>query len=142
MTARTQKSQKHRVLAILRARGARGTHRLEWTGPVIDGGSPILHLAGRIDELRNDGHIIESHHSRHDQIVTYVLVTAADEDRRKPAMRADVDVDLSDFELTLPAPPEPSGSGMCSCARALPRPCADGQLRCARCERRTNGWQW
>lgn len=141
MTGRTQKSQKHRVLAILRARGARGTHRLEWTGPVADGGSPILHLAGRIDELRNDGHIIESHHSRRDHIVTYVLVSAADEvNRRQPPMHADVDVDLSDFELK-PAAAD-SAAAMCSCARALPRPCADGQLRCARCECPTNGWQW
>jgi hypothetical protein len=51
-----------RVFAVLRRAGSKGTNRLQWAGPdVIDGGAPILHLAGRIAELRDAGVRIATH---------------------------------------------------------------------------------
>lgn len=138
------------MLAVLRRRGPAGTHRLEWSGPsVVDGGPPILHLAGRVDALKGRGHVIESRHRRRDRVVTYVLVADAAAASRRSAQaqlvdlgRVDVDVDLSDFELRTPTSTEPGACELCACARALPAPCPDGELRCARCRRPTNGWQW
>ncbi len=131
MTApQSVQSQLVRVLAVLRARGDRGTHRLEWAGPdVVDGGPPILHLGGRINDLRRAGvGSITTRPGPH-RVALYVLEHPNDEG-------------AASLVLDVAARDETDAMERCACARALPRPCADGELRCARCERPANGWQW
>lgn len=54
-------SQKDRVYRLLVARGAAGLTNVDMLLPgVADGGKPVTRLAGRIKELRDDGHRIVS----------------------------------------------------------------------------------
>src|SRR5690349_5057933 len=51
--------QKQRVLAALRSRGALGVTAVDFaSGRVCDGGKPIMRVAARVLELRQDGHEI------------------------------------------------------------------------------------
>lgn len=59
-------SQKARVLAALRSRGARGVCAVDFLAPdVIDNRNPITRVAARILELRDDGHTITVEGVRH-----------------------------------------------------------------------------
>lgn len=67
-------SQTDRVLAALRAHPERGITRVDFNLPdVIDNGPPILHIPGRIEELRNQGYKISSG-ERRQRCTVYRLV--------------------------------------------------------------------
>lgn len=58
---------------MLHQRGGLGVTPVDFTGPdVIDGGAPILRLAGRINDLRNQGYVIRTF--KKGQVARYVLV--------------------------------------------------------------------
>lgn len=66
-------TQKQRVLRALEDAGDRGLDRTAFLAPdVIDDGPPILQFAGRIAELRADGHRIEVRGRTH-RCARYVL---------------------------------------------------------------------
>ena len=47
-------TQKQRILRMLHQRGGLGVTPVDFAGPnVIDGGAPIMRVAGRINGLRN-----------------------------------------------------------------------------------------
>lgn len=49
-------SQRSRVLALLEARGPRGVTPIDFAAPnIADDGKPIMRVAARIGELREDG---------------------------------------------------------------------------------------
>lgn len=49
-------SQNQRVLALLRSRGEQGVSPVDFAAPnVVDGQAPIMRLAARIKDLRDDG---------------------------------------------------------------------------------------
>ena len=53
-------TQKQRILAQLRAAGGRGVSPTDFLAPdVCDGGKPILRVAARILDLKNEGHSID-----------------------------------------------------------------------------------
>ncbi len=55
------RSQNARVLRALQNRGKRGITQLDFVPPlVVDGGTPVLRLPARINELRRRGHAIRS----------------------------------------------------------------------------------
>jgi hypothetical protein len=54
-----RRSQKAGTLAELERRGAGGLSSVEMVGGAVDG-RPILNYCGRIEELRRDGHRIET----------------------------------------------------------------------------------
>lgn len=65
MTA-PNRTQKARVLAYLRERGATGGDPTAFLPPdVVDGGPPILKWGARILELRQAGHVIQAKGRRH-----------------------------------------------------------------------------
>lgn len=67
-------SQHARLLAALRARGARGVRTDEFLAPdVLDGGKPITRVASRISDLKERGHRIEAHREPNG-VARYVLV--------------------------------------------------------------------
>lgn len=90
MTARP-KTQKPRVLRALERAGRHGVDCTQFLGPdTIDGGPPILNLAGRINELRADGYCIEVRGDRRNKCVVYrfqppAAVPAPVSDRPPPA---------------------------------------------------------
>lgn len=52
-------TQKQRILKALQAAGATGIRPEDFLLPdVVDGGSPILRVAARIEDLRKEGHTI------------------------------------------------------------------------------------
>lgn len=66
-------TQKQRILRMLHQRGALGVTPVDFAGPnVIDGGAPIMRVAGRINDLRNEGHVIRTF--KKGQVAKYVLV--------------------------------------------------------------------
>ena len=91
-------SQKARVLAALRSRGARGITQVDFLAPnVIDGGRPITRVAPRIHELRTkDGHEIAVDGER-DSCAVYRLVRDA-QDMRRAADVADALIATSKFQ--------------------------------------------
>jgi len=53
-------TQKQRILAQLKAAGGRGVSPTDFLAPdVCDGGKPILRVAARILDLKNEGHSID-----------------------------------------------------------------------------------
>jgi hypothetical protein len=53
-------TQKQRILAQLRSSGGRGVNPIDFLAPdVCDGGTPILRVAARILDLKNEGHVID-----------------------------------------------------------------------------------
>lgn len=59
-------TQKQRVLNALRAAGSAGIDQTQFEPPVvIDGGTPIMRLAARIDELKAEGFAISTPGRRH-----------------------------------------------------------------------------
>lgn len=55
-------TQSDRILAALRAAGPSGVATTDFLLPdVIDGGTPILRVPSRVDELRKAGHRITTH---------------------------------------------------------------------------------
>ena len=77
------RTQKARILRALERAGARGVDRTQFLGPdTADGFPPILQFAGRVAELKADGHRIEAHGRRH-RCVVYRLI--ADPPAQQPA---------------------------------------------------------
>lgn len=73
---RQSKSQKARVLDLLRERGPAGISALDFIRqPTADGGKPVLRLAARLWDLRMDGHEIRS--ISRSTVERYVLVCEA-----------------------------------------------------------------
>ena len=69
-------TQKQRVLRMLNQRGGLGVTPVDFQGPdVIDGGKPILRLAARVGDLRDDGYVIRTF--KKGQVAKYVLVPQA-----------------------------------------------------------------
>jgi len=67
-------TQAARVLAALRSRGQHGICAVDFLVPdVCDGGSPILRLPSRINDLKNVGHDIENTGKRRSKTDIYVL---------------------------------------------------------------------
>lgn len=59
-------TQRDRVLRALHSAGPRGITAVDFQLPtVIDGGAPILRLAARIKDLRDEGHAITVTGERH-----------------------------------------------------------------------------
>lgn len=86
-------TQTRRVLAALRMRGARGITAADFAaGRVIDGNKPIMRVAARILELRQDGHEIIVEGERDGGCAVYRLLR-----------------DTQDEPAKLPAPPVPEG---------------------------------
>ena len=66
-------TQKQRILTMLNQRGSLGVTPVDFAGPdVIDGGAPIMRVAGRINDLRNEGYEIRTF--KKGQVARYVLV--------------------------------------------------------------------
>ena len=66
-------TQKERILRMLNQRGGLGVTPVDFQGPdVIDGGKPILRLAARVGDLRDDGYVIRTF--KKGQVAKYVLV--------------------------------------------------------------------
>jgi hypothetical protein len=58
---------------MLHQRGGLGVTPVDFAGPdVIDGGAPIMRVAGRINDLRNEGYVIRTF--KKGQVAKYVLV--------------------------------------------------------------------
>ena len=69
-------TQKQRILAQLRAAGGRGVNPIDFLAPdVCDGGSPILRVAARILDLKNEGHVIDCQTEA--GVAVYVLRSSA-----------------------------------------------------------------
>lgn len=69
-------TQRERVLKMLHQRGALGVTPVDFAGPdVIDGGAPIMRLAPRVQELRDQGYVIRTF--KKGQVAKYVLVPQA-----------------------------------------------------------------
>jgi hypothetical protein len=74
---RRPRTQNDRVLVALERAGRRGVRTTDFLGPqVVDGGTPILRLPSRINDLRDAGHRIRT--LRGGKVARYVL----DDDRR------------------------------------------------------------
>lgn len=67
-------TQRERVERLLKERGLAGITQADFDGPTADHGLPIRRLAARIEELRRDGWIIESHKDP-SKFARYVLKT-------------------------------------------------------------------
>lgn len=82
-------SQRKRVLAALRVRGARGVCAVDFLAPdVIDGQAPITRLAARMLELREDGHEIKVIGEQHGCAVYRLMRDAQDDPAPAPAPSA------------------------------------------------------
>jgi hypothetical protein len=82
-------SQRARVLAALRSRGADGVCSVDFLLPdVLDGGSPITRLAARMLELREDGHEIQVIGEKHGCAVYRLMRDAQDARPVPPAPSA------------------------------------------------------
>jgi len=69
-------TQKQRILAQLKAAGGRGVSPTDFLAPnVCDGGSPILRVAARILDLKNEGHSIDCQTEA--GVAVYVLRSSA-----------------------------------------------------------------
>ena len=67
-------TQRQRVLRALEAAGSTGITPVDFTGPeTVDGGSPILRVAPRVDELRKEGYRISTYRQPNG-VARYVLV--------------------------------------------------------------------
>jgi hypothetical protein len=78
-------SQRARVLAALRSRGAHGVCSVDFLLPdIVDGGKPITRLAARMLELREDGHEIQVIGDRHGCAVYRLMRDAQDQPRPNP----------------------------------------------------------
>lgn len=94
-------SQKARVLAALRSRGARGVTAVDFLLPdVIDGGRPITRVAARVLELRDEGHTIVVDGERDSCAVYRLLHDAQDGPPTRPASQA-----VADSLFAAPASP-------------------------------------
>jgi hypothetical protein len=77
-------TQKLRVLAALRSRGARGITSVDFLLPnIIDGGKPITRVAARVLELRQENHRIVVEGER-DGCYIYRLLEDAQDARPVP----------------------------------------------------------
>ena len=101
-------TQKERILNALRSAGARGISPVDFLAPdVCDGGKPILRVAARILDLKNEGHSIDCQTEA--GVAVYVLRSEAPVvTHSQPApvvvdSRADVRGDAGE------SPEEPSG---------------------------------
>lgn len=66
-------TQRERTLNALRKAGTRGMTQVDWLRfPTPDGGPPITRIAARIQELRDEGHEIQSSGTR-DRCALYIL---------------------------------------------------------------------
>lgn len=66
-------TQKDRILKMLHQRGSLGVTPVDFASPnVIDGGEPIMRVAGRINDLRNDGYEIRTF--KKGPVALYVLM--------------------------------------------------------------------
>ena len=75
-------TQRQRVLTALEDAGSLGVSPVDFLGPqVVDGGSPILRLAPRVEELRKQGYRISSYRQP-DSTVRYVLLPSGLEEPR------------------------------------------------------------
>jgi hypothetical protein len=82
-------SQRARVLAALRSRGADGVCAPDFLLPnVLDGGKPITRLAARMLELREDGHEIQVVGEKHGCAVYRLMRDAQDAPTVPPAPSA------------------------------------------------------
>ena len=79
MTGLKKFTQTQRVFGALRSRGDRGVSAVDFMPPTIDGGPPIMRLAARIYELREEGHEIVNSDKR-GPVDVYVLKPAAQGD--------------------------------------------------------------
>ena len=71
-------TQRERVLKALEDAGSVGITPVDFTGPdVVDGGSPILRVAPRIDELRKQGYRISTYRQPNG-VARYVLIPASE----------------------------------------------------------------
>lgn len=68
-------TQTQRVLRALRALGDHGVTSVDFLPPTVDGGPPILRVAARIHELREDGFVIQTR--RGSTVDKYVLIGQA-----------------------------------------------------------------
>lgn len=94
------RTQKDRVLETLKAVGIRGVTQVDFIRyPTADGGPPITRLAARIDELKQDGHVIATRGTR-DKCVVYTLV--ATPEALEPIHKGDQEGQL--FAVPSPAP--------------------------------------
>jgi hypothetical protein len=79
-------TQKQRILAQLQAAGGRGVSPVDFLAPdVCDGGSPILRVAARILDLKNEGHSIDCQTEA--GVAVYVLRASAPVVTHSPSNR-------------------------------------------------------
>lgn len=97
-------TQKQRVLRLLRHRRAdrRPVNVADFHTPAVDGGAPIMRLASRIDELRDDGHGIETRRAPNGT-ADYFLRRDADALDARP-VRADTSIAAERLFDPAPAP--------------------------------------
>ena len=112
-------TQVDRVLAAVTRAGARGITAVDFAAPdVIDGGKPIMRVAARINDIRNDGIAIVTDGERNGCAV-YKLASAIDQEETPCAPASESADTGGGGQGEEPAPTGVSGLGSRSAWRLL-----------------------